>query len=344
MSARQNSEHPKPILQRLGIRPRRRLGQNFLISDQLLDRIVELAGVGPEDAVLEIGTGLGRLTARLADRARAVVSVEIDPGLYAAALDRLAGLENVTLVNADFLARKHLINPEVERALRQAAGDGPFKVVANLPYQISSPGIINLLEWEPQPAEIDVMLQAEVADRLTAGPGTPQYGPLTVFAAYWADVERLMKVPPSAFWPQPQVGSAFVRITPRTSKPEAAVLLGDGSAARRCKRPLTTKRLRRPPLQAAFDHKGGCTAPPGASLLKGGRTARYEVFSRVVNKLLQNRRKGLGRALEMGWGKDVAGAVLGRLGLERAIRPDQLAPGDFIRIAEAIQDAASAPE
>ncbi|MDP6107142.1 MAG: 16S rRNA (adenine(1518)-N(6)/adenine(1519)-N(6))-dimethyltransferase RsmA [Candidatus Brocadiia bacterium] len=316
MSAPQNSEHPKPILQRLGIRPRRRLGQNFLISDQLLDRIVEAACVGPEDVVLEIGTGLGRLTMRLACRARAVVSVEIDPGLYAAARDRLACVENATLVNADFLARKHLINPEVGRALRQTATDGPFKVVANLPYQISSPGIINLLEWEPQPTEMDVMLQAEVADRLTASPGTPQYGPLTVFAAYWADVERLMKVPPSAFWPQPQVASAFVRITPRSPGPEATILPEGDCAARGLS------------AQERLLH-----------LPKGGSAARYVVFSRVANKLLQNRRKGLGRALEMGWGRDLAGAVLSRLGLERAVRPDQLAPGDFLRIADDIYDA-----
>lgn len=288
MADRHTSEHPKDILSAWGLSARRRLGQNFLISPELLDRIVELSEVGPGDVALEIGTGLGRLTARLSARAAFVVSVEIDDRLCEVARDRLAGVENVDLINADFLAGKHVIAPAVAHAVARAAEGRPLKVVANLPYKISSPAIINLLEWAPQPAALCVMLQAEVVERLRARPGTRQYGPLTVFAAYWADVEKLLKAPPSAFWPQPRVSSALVRLTAR------------------------------PPAPAAHS---------------------YELFGRVVMGLLQNRRKSLGRALDMNWGRRRAEAVIAELGLDGSRRPDSLTPGEFIAIANALHDA-----
>ncbi len=210
--------HPREVLKAHGLRPLRARGQNFLIAARNLDRVTEAAEVTADQAVLEIGTGMGRLTQRLAERARHVVSVELDRGLHAIAAERLAGLPNVTLLHCDFLAGKHRIAPAVTEAAQRARGDGPLNVVSNLPYCISSPAIVNLLEWDVAVDRMCVMVQAEVADRLTARPGTKQYGPLTVFVGYWAQVEALFGLPRRAFWPVPEVSSTLVRIARRAGR------------------------------------------------------------------------------------------------------------------------------
>ena len=220
MSPDHASEHPRDILHSHGLRARRSAGQNFLLSPKVAARIVQEARVGPQDVVLEIGTGLGQLTVPLAQAAHAVVSVEIDRGFCEIARERLEALSNVVLLCADFLASKHCINPAVSEAVLPLTQGHPLKVVSNLPFQISSPALINLLEWEVA-AEMDVMLQKEVVERLTAHPGAAAYGPLTVFTAYWAQVEEVFSLPPTAFWPQPAVSSAFVRLTPRAPCPRA---------------------------------------------------------------------------------------------------------------------------
>ncbi len=289
-------EHPREILRGSGLSASRRLGQHFLVSPNVMARILEAARIAPDEVILEIGTGLGRLTRRLAQRAACVVSVEIDRGFCEIAGDRLAGCDNVTLLCGDFLASKHEINPAVTAAVRGARAGRPVKVVSNLPYQISSPAIINLLEWEVPVEQIVVMLQAEVVERLTAAPDTRQYGPLTVFAAYRAEAEELFSVPPSAFWPRPAVRSSLVRLVPRAVNP---------------------------------------------------RAQSYRTFAEAVNRLFQNRRKTLARALRIGWGRARAEAVLERLELEASVRPDKLALRDFVQVADALTatggEAASCP-
>ena len=209
-----SEDHPRVILQAHGLSPHRRFGQNFLVSTELMDRIVEASGVGSDTIVLEIGTGIGRLTQRLCEAAGAVVGVEIDRGLWELCSSRLNQCKNLQLIHGDFLDSKHVINPRVTEAVREQRGERAVQVVSNLPYQISSPALINLLEWEISVAQVDVMLQAEVVDRLLAGPGSSDYGPLTVFASYHGRVEEVMSLPPSAFWPRPQVSSKFIRIRP----------------------------------------------------------------------------------------------------------------------------------
>ena len=210
--------HPREVLKAHGLKPRRALGQNFLVAARNIDRVVEAAAVTADQVVLEIGTGMGRLTHRLAERARHVVSVELDRGLHAIAADRLAGLPNVTLLHCDFLAGKHRIAPEVTEAAEQVRGDSAVSVVSNLPYCISSPAIVNLLEWDVTVDRMCMMIQAEVADRLAAHPGTKQYGPLTVFVGYWAQVEILFGLPRRAFWPVPEVSSTLVQIARRADR------------------------------------------------------------------------------------------------------------------------------
>ena len=209
--------HPREVLKAHGLRARRAFGQNFLVSAATFDRIVESAGVQSDEAVLEIGPGLGALTARLAARARRVVAVEIDRGLHAISAENLRSFDNVDLLLGDFLASKHAINAAVTQAARAAtdAAGRPLKVVSNLPYSISSPAIVCLLEWEVPVGEMYLMLQKEVADRVTAAPGGRDYGPLTATVAHWAEAQALFTLPRGAFWPAPEVRSALVRVARR---------------------------------------------------------------------------------------------------------------------------------
>jgi 16S rRNA (adenine1518-N6/adenine1519-N6)-dimethyltransferase len=212
--------HPRRVLEAHGLRARRSFGQNFLVAAADFDRIVEAAGVRPDEAVLEIGAGLGALTARLAARARRTVAVEVDRGLHAVAAETLRAFDNVELLLGDFLAGKHGINPDVTRAARaaQETTGRPLKVVSNLPYSISSPVIVCLLEWEVPVGEMFLMLQEEVADRVMAAPGGREYGPLTVTVGYWAEAEVVFTLGRGAFWPPPQVRSALVRIEKRRAE------------------------------------------------------------------------------------------------------------------------------
>ncbi len=210
-----NVSYLKSVLCRNNLSPNKLLGQNFLVSKHVFSKILNCARLTSEDTVLEIGAGIGRLTSLLADRCRKVISVEIDSGLFKIASQRLKGREDVFLIHGDLLDGKHHISDEVTHSLRRVHQSGPIKVVANLPYQISSPAIINILEWEIAVGRMCVMLQKEVAERLTAVPGQSEYGPLSVFAGYRADMTVFAEVAPSEFWPQPEVRSALVDIVRR---------------------------------------------------------------------------------------------------------------------------------
>lgn len=212
--------HPRDVLAERGIRPRKALGQNFMISAAHLDRVADAGEISRGDVVLEIGAGLGTLTARLAARAGRVVSVEVDRRLHEIAAANLREFANVTLLRCDFLAGKHSINQEVTAAAVAALGPGQraLKVVSNPPYSISSPAIIALWEWDVPVGSICMTLQREVADRLTAAPGRKEYGPLTVFTDYWATAQRLANLPPRAFWPAPEVSSTLVKIVRRPER------------------------------------------------------------------------------------------------------------------------------
>jgi len=187
------------------VRPSKGWGQNFLTDRRVAVRIVEAACLEPEDAVLEIGAGLGALTFELAARARHVIAVEVDARLMAI-LERLVaeqGLSNITLIQANVLS---LPVPELLR------GEERAKVVANIPYSITSPLLEHLLAAKAYLPLIVLTVQKEVAERLAASPGTEAYGALSVFVQYHAEVEYLGRVPASAFYPQPEVDSAIVRL------------------------------------------------------------------------------------------------------------------------------------
>jgi 16S rRNA (adenine1518-N6/adenine1519-N6)-dimethyltransferase len=204
------------------VAPRHRYGQNFLIDLNIHDLIVKTAAVGPDDVVLEVGPGAGALTALMAATGAAVVAVDIDPAMAALAAEATAGLPNVRVVNADALAGKNALNPAVLDHVRAGLAVGPskrFKLVANLPYNVATPVVSNLLVHpELCPSKLVVTIQLELAERMRAAPGTAAYGALSVMVQALADFELVRVLPPSVFWPRPKVDSAVVAITPDPSK------------------------------------------------------------------------------------------------------------------------------
>jgi 16S rRNA (adenine1518-N6/adenine1519-N6)-dimethyltransferase len=200
-----------------GIRPHTKFGQNFLIDLNLLDMLVDAAELTADDVVLEVGTGTGSLTALMAPRVAAVVTVEIDPVMYQLAGEELHALTNVSMLHLDVLRNKNAFNPEVLDAVARELSESPrrrFKLVANLPFNVATPIIGNLLHEDRPPELIAVTIQKELADRLIAMPGTKDYSALSIWVQSQCQAEILRVLPPSVFWPRPKVHSAFVRIRP----------------------------------------------------------------------------------------------------------------------------------
>lgn len=199
-----------------GIRPQSRHGQNFLIDLNLLDVLVDAAAIEPCDVVLEVGTGAGSLTALLAARAAAVVTVEIDAALQQLAREELADATNVLFLHQDVLKNKNRIHANVLAAVQERLDFAPerrFKLAANLPFNVATPLISNLLAVDSPPASMTVTIQKEMADRLLARPSTKDYGALSIWVQSQCDVQLVRTLPPTAFWPRPLVTSAIVHIT-----------------------------------------------------------------------------------------------------------------------------------
>ncbi|MBP5160175.1 MAG: 16S rRNA (adenine(1518)-N(6)/adenine(1519)-N(6))-dimethyltransferase RsmA [Lachnospiraceae bacterium] len=192
----------------------KKFGQNFLIDTHVLDKIICAADVGSDDLVLEIGPGIGTMTQYLCERARSVVAVEIDKALIPILRDdTLKDYDNVTLINEDIL------NYDIETLVREQNGGRPIKIVANLPYYITTPIIMGLFERHIPTESITVMVQKEVADRMQAGPGTKDYGALSLAVQFYAKPYIAANVPPNCFMPRPKVGSAVIRLTPFDEPP-----------------------------------------------------------------------------------------------------------------------------
>jgi 16S rRNA (adenine1518-N6/adenine1519-N6)-dimethyltransferase len=198
-----------------GIRLSRRHGQHFLIDQNLLRLVVERAAVDTCDVVLEVGTGTGALAALVAPRAAAVVTVEIDERLHRLAAEELVGLDNVVMLRADALANKNKLNPRVIAAVEKQLAAAPgsrLKLVANLPYNVATPVVANLLASPIVPDSMTVTIQKEVADRIVASPGSKDFGALSVWLQSQCRVELTRALPPSVFWPRPKVNSAIIHI------------------------------------------------------------------------------------------------------------------------------------
>lgn len=202
-----NPQNTIEIIQKYEFRFQKKFGQNFLIDTHVLEKIVEAAGVTKDDMVLEIGPGIGTMTQYLAEAAREVVAVEIDNNLIPILQDTLSDYDNVVIINNDIL------KVDLEALSKEHNNGRPIKVVANLPYYITTPIIMGLFESNVPLDNITIMVQKEVADRMQVGPGTKDYGALSLAVQYYADPEIITNVPPNCFMPRPNVGSAVIRLT-----------------------------------------------------------------------------------------------------------------------------------
>jgi len=216
-SPRQTLSYLQDKFRRAGLLPQIRFGQNFLIDLNLIDLIMRTADLTAKDVVLEVGTGMGSLTTRMALFAGSVITVEIDPMLAKLAQQELAPFGNVTMLQRDALRNKNNLHDDVLQAVRDKMRDVPgsrFKLVANLPYNVATPIISNLLLTEPLVDKMVVTIQKELAERIAAKPKTKDYSALSIWIQSQCDVEIVRTMPPDVFWPRPKVDSAILSITP----------------------------------------------------------------------------------------------------------------------------------
>jgi 16S rRNA (adenine1518-N6/adenine1519-N6)-dimethyltransferase len=220
-STRQTLSYLRNLFVERGIKPKSKLGQNFLIDLNLLDLLLRSAELNREDLALEVGSGTGSLTVRLIEQAGAVVSIEIDPAFAALTDEEVKERDRIALLHSDILKNKNELNPDVLRAvaeLGQRCGTQRVKLVSNLPYAVAVPVITNLLLCDLAVERMVVTVQWEIAERLLASSGTKDYGALAVLVQSLAVVELVRRLSPKVFWPRPLVDSAIVCIRPSAAK------------------------------------------------------------------------------------------------------------------------------
>lgn len=208
-----NPKNTIEVLQKYNFNFQKKFGQNFLIDTRVLEEIIDAAEITRDDFVLEIGPGIGTMTQYLCEAAREVVAVEIDTNLIPILKDTLSAYDNVEVLNQDIL------KVDIASLAKERNNDRPIKVVANLPYYITTPIIMALFESRVPIDSITIMVQKEVADRMQEGPGSKEYGALSLAVQYYAKPEIVVNVPPSCFMPQPKVGSAVIRLTRHEQSP-----------------------------------------------------------------------------------------------------------------------------
>ncbi|WMC94358.1 16S rRNA (adenine(1518)-N(6)/adenine(1519)-N(6))-dimethyltransferase RsmA [Kineothrix sp. MB12-C1] len=204
------------VLKKYNFNFQKKFGQNFLIDTHILEKIIASSGITKEDCVLEIGPGIGTMTQYLAENARQVIAVEIDKALIPILEDTLSPYENVTVINKDIL------KVDINHIVEEKNENKPIKVVANLPYYITTPIIMGLFESGVPLESITIMVQKEVADRMQVGPGTKDYGALSLAVQYYAKPEVMIQVPPTCFMPKPNVGSTVIKLTRYENPPVEA--------------------------------------------------------------------------------------------------------------------------
>ncbi len=211
-----NPQNTIAVLKKYQFNFQKKFGQNFLIDGRVLEKIIRASGVSKDDFVLEIGPGIGTMTQGLCECAREVAAVEIDKNLIPILADTLQAYDNVEVIHGDIL------KVDVESLARRKNGGKPIKVVANLPYYITTPIVMGLLESRAPIGSVTIMVQKEVAERMQAGPGGKEYGALSLAVQYYAKPQVIAHVPPNCFLPRPKVGSAAIRLDCHETPPVQA--------------------------------------------------------------------------------------------------------------------------
>lgn len=283
----------KTDIQRLlagaGVEPNKRLGQHFLIDLNLMRLLVNSADIHNNDIVLEVGCGTGSLTEALAQHAGYCLTVELSEGLAKIARRQLAKIENVEIINIDILENKKTLSHVVANALALARKKytGQILLVANLPYNVASPVMLNLVTGPTVADSMYVTVQKEVADRMTAAPGSSDYGTLSIFLGATGDIKTIRVLKPTVFWPRPQVDSAMVSFVRKEAKL--------------------------------------------------GRIQNMELFSETINLFMGHRRKMLKACTKLARGKLAKinnwPEIFARCRIDSTQRPEQLAPEDYIAVA-----------
>lgn len=277
------------VLQKYHFNFQKKFGQNFLIDPHVLEKIVEAAGVTKDDFVLEIGPGIGTMTQYLCENAREVVAVEIDTNLIPILEDTLSAYDNVTVINQDILKL------DIAKLAMERNGGKPIKVVANLPYYITTPIIMGLFESHVPSDSITVMVQKEVADRMQVGPGTKDYGALSLAVQFYAKPEIVANVPPNCFMPRPNVGSAVIRLTRHEEVPvqvddEKLMFHIIRASFNQRRKTLANGLSNAPQVHLSKEEIQECIAELGEPLTIRGEALTLEQFAALSN-IIGNRQK-----------------------------------------------------
>ena len=218
----QTKQKIQRLLASAGLQPNKRLSQNFLIDLNLMRLLIDSANISSSDTILEVGCGTGSLTEGLTEKAGKIIAVELDRALAKIAKRQLADKKNVEVINADILDSKHTISRTVTGAIEQSRSKhaGQFLLIANLPYNVASPVMLNLATGPTAADGMYVTVQKEVAQRMTAGPGSKHYGTLSIFLSAAGKVKTIRALRPTVFWPQPQVDSAMISFVREQKKAE----------------------------------------------------------------------------------------------------------------------------
>ena len=277
------------VLQNYHFNFQKKFGQSFLIDPHVLEKIVEAAGVTKDDFVLEIGPGIGTMTQYLCENAREVTAVEIDTNLIPILEDTLSAYDNVTVINQDILKL------DIAKLAMERNGGKPIKVVANLPYYITTPIIMGLFESHVPIDSITVMVQKEVADRMQVGPGTKDYGALSLAVQFYAKPQIVANVPPNCFMPRPNVGSAVIRLTRHEEVPvqvddEKLMFHIIRASFNQRRKTLANGLSNAPQVHLSKEEIQECIAELGEPLTIRGEALTLEQFAALSN-IIGNRQK-----------------------------------------------------
>lgn len=279
-----NPQNTIAVLQKYNFNFQKKFGQNFLIDTHVLDKIIAAANITEDDLVLEIGPGIGTMTQYLCEHARQVVAVEIDKNLIPILEDTLSEYDNVKVIQNDIL------KVDINQIANEENGGRPIKVVANLPYYITTPIIMGLFESHVPIENITVMVQKEVADRMQVGPGTKEYGALSLAVQYYAEPYIVANVPPNCFMPRPKVGSAVIRLTrhkenPVEVKDEALMFRLIRASFNQRRKTLVNGLTNSPEVQASKEEILAALEKMGVSATVRGETFGLEEFATLANLL-----------------------------------------------------------